>query len=71
LRTNEPALAKLVVHGIGECFHRLRSGDDIAVNMDERMELIEAKSPVSTKQCKTSRSQGSTREDRGLVVQRR
>jgi hypothetical protein len=70
-RTLEPTFADLVAHGVGEGFHWRRAGDRIAVEVEQRVQLVESETPVAAQQCEACGTQRSTHERVGLVVQRR
>jgi hypothetical protein len=50
---DEPALADFVAHRIGEGLDGVLAGDDIAVHVYQRVELVEAKAAVAPEEGET------------------
>lgn len=67
---DEPALAHLVAHGVGQGLDWFRAGDGVAVQVEQRVQLVQAKTPVVPQQRETRRTQRTTREQSRLLVQR-
>jgi len=54
---HEAALAHLVAHRVGEGLDRFRAGDGVAVEVEERVQLVEAETPVAAEERKAGRPQ--------------
>lgn len=54
---HEAALAYLVAHRVREGLDRFRAGDGVAVEVEERVQLVEAETPVAAEERKAGRPQ--------------